>query len=101
MATTSLKLPEELKEKAISAAREMGLSPHAFMVEAIRQATRSAEMRAEFTVVAQAARAEMLESGQGHSPDAVRTYLRKRLIDPHAARPESESWLDSATPIKR
>ena len=38
MATTSLKLPDELKERAAKAAQELGISPHAFMVDAIRHA---------------------------------------------------------------
>lgn len=32
MATTSLKLSDELKQQAIAAAEKKGVSPHAFMV---------------------------------------------------------------------
>src|SRR5690606_29632255 len=46
MATT-LKLPQELKERVRSAAQEAGISPHAFMIAAIEQQTRLAEKRAE------------------------------------------------------
>ena len=35
MATTSLKLPDDLKQRAAKAAHELGVSPHAFMVSAI------------------------------------------------------------------
>ena len=39
MSTTSLKLPDELKKRAaMVAAAELGISPHAFMVGAIRNA---------------------------------------------------------------
>ena len=55
MSTTSLKLPDDLKEQAANAAAFMGVSPHAFMVDAIRQATRNAEMRREFVADAEAA----------------------------------------------
>ena len=65
MATTSLKLPEDLKERAASAAQELGVSTHAFMVEAIRQATEQTEIRAQFVEEAIAARAALLESGAG------------------------------------
>jgi len=38
MSTTSLKLSDELKQRAVAAAEQKGVSPHAFMVQAIEQA---------------------------------------------------------------
>jgi uncharacterized protein (DUF1778 family) len=38
MSTTSLKLPDELKQRAIVAARRQGVTLHAFMLNAIAQA---------------------------------------------------------------
>ena len=38
VSTTSLKLPEEIKLQAANAAKDLGITPHAFMVEAIKQA---------------------------------------------------------------
>ena len=75
MSTTSLKLPEDLKERAASAAQELGLSTHAFMIEAIRQATEQTEM---------------LETGIGYDANDVRAYLRKRLQDKTTARPAAK-----------
>lgn len=92
MSTTSLKLPEDLKERAASAAHELGVSTHAFMVEAIRQATEQTEIRARFVDEALSARAEMLESGTGYDSDDVRAYLRKRLQDKDASRPTAKPW---------
>ncbi|WP_342119778.1 CopG family ribbon-helix-helix protein [Pseudoduganella sp. OTU4001] len=92
MSTTSLKLPEDLKERAASAAQELGLSTHAFMVEAIRLATEQTEIRAQFVAEALAARAEMLESGTGYEANDVRTYLRKRVQDKAAPRPATKTW---------
>jgi uncharacterized protein (DUF1778 family) len=43
MSTTSLKLPEDVKQLAAAAAKEQGVTPHAFMVEAIRAAAAHAE----------------------------------------------------------
>ncbi|MBV6325176.1 CopG family ribbon-helix-helix protein [Duganella violaceipulchra] len=48
MSTTTLKLPDELKQKAVAAAQDLGVTPHAFMVDAIRQATEAAEQRKQF-----------------------------------------------------
>jgi len=92
MATTSLKLPEDLKERAASAAQELGVSTHAFMVEAIRQATEQTEIRAQFVEEAIAARAALLESGKGYDANEVRAYLRKRLQDKNANRPTAKPW---------
>jgi predicted transcriptional regulator len=92
MSTTSLKLSPELKERTAAVAEELGISPHAFMVEAIVQATDVAEQRAEFVAQAQAALAEMQNTGLGYDADDVRTYLRERLTNPDAVRPEAKPW---------
>lgn len=92
MATTSLKLPDELKQRAASAAEELGVSPHAFMVDAIRQAAQVVEQRSSFVAQAREARAEMLQDGLGHDADEVRSYLRQRLENARAIRPAKKSW---------
>jgi predicted transcriptional regulator len=65
MATNSLKLPEELKQRAAKAAQELGISTHAFMLDAIRQAA---------------------------DADEVRSYLRKRIGDKQTPRPDAKAW---------
>jgi predicted transcriptional regulator len=92
VSTTSLKLSEELKLRAAAAAQELGISPHAFMVEAIRQATDAAAQRAQFVAQASAARDEMQQSGLGLDTDEVSAYLRKRLVDQKTVRPNAKSW---------
>lgn len=92
MSTTSLKLPEELKQRAASAAQELGISTHAFMIDAIRQAADAVEQRSQFIAHAQAARAEMLQSGRGYDASDVRTYLRQRITDKQAERPDTKPW---------
>jgi len=92
MSTTSLKLPDELKQRAVSAAEELGLSPHAFMVDAIRQAAQAVEQRSRFVAQAREARAEMLQDGLGHDADEVRNYLRQRLQQAQTSRPAKKAW---------
>jgi predicted transcriptional regulator len=92
MSTTSLKLPEELKQRAVSAARKLGISPHAFMVDAIRQAADSVEQRSQFVAQAQAARTAMLHSGRGYDANDVRGYLRQRIADPRTVKPVTKPW---------
>ena len=56
MTTTSLKLPDALRQRAAEAAQRQGISPHAFMVQAIEQAATLAEQRAGFVAEALGAR---------------------------------------------
>lgn len=78
MTTTSLKLPDDLKARAAAAAKSRGVTTRAFMLEAIREATAVAEQRAQFVAAAQAARNDMLHSGEGYAADEVHNYLRAK-----------------------
>lgn len=92
MSTTSLKLPDELKQRAAKAAEELGISPHAFMVEAIRRAAEAVEQRSEFVAQALAARADMLQDGVGYEAEDVRAYLRRRIGDEQTPEPDAKAW---------
>lgn len=92
MATTSLKIPDELKQRAINAAQEQGMSPHAFMLNAIEQTVLSAEQRASFIAEALTAEQEMLESGQGYAAEDVHRYIKARLAGENPERPEAKPW---------
>lgn len=94
MSTTSLKLPAELKLRAAAAAKNQGMSPHAFMVGAIEQAATAAEQRATFVAEAAAARNVMRESGVGYAADEVHDYLRRRAAGQKADRPPAKPWRD-------
>ena len=94
MATTSLKLPAEIKQRAIMAAQKQGITPHAFMVSAIEQAAITAETRAHFVAEATRARSSMLKSGKGYAAGEVHTYLRSRLAGKELTRPKAKSWRD-------
>ena len=92
MSTTSLKLSEEVKQLAAAAAKHQGVSPHAFMVEAIRVAAVAAQKRAAFVADAVASRAETLKSGKGYSAAEVHTYVRGRAQGKAASKPKARSW---------
>lgn len=79
MATTSLKLPDDLKQRAAAVAQDLGMTPHAFMVDAIRKASDAAEKHAEFVAQAKAARKKMIKTGLGFEAEAVHGYLRERI----------------------
>jgi len=92
MPTTSLKLPEDIKQLAASAATQQGVTPHAFMVEAIRAAALAAQRRASFVSEAAASRVEAMESGKGYVATEVHDYLRARVQGKAAAKPKAKSW---------
>jgi predicted transcriptional regulator len=92
MATTSLKLTDELKQRTAALAQKQGVSPHAFMVDAIEHAAAAAEQRLGFVEDAQAARAQMLKSGLGFDAQEVHAYLKARIIDKAAPKPKAAPW---------
>jgi len=92
MATTSLKLTDELKQRAVAAAEKQGLSPHAFMVQAIELAAAEAERRAAFVGEARAAREQMLVSSQGYDAGEVHAFLKARIAGAKPTRPRARTW---------
>lgn len=92
MSTTSLKLPDELKQRAVAAAEKLGVSPHAFMVHAIERAATAAEQRAGFVAEARAAREQMLKTGKGYDAAEVHEYLKSRIAGGKTAKPKAASW---------
>jgi predicted transcriptional regulator len=77
--TTSLKLPDEIKLQAANAAKDLGVTTHAFMVEAIKQASINAELRRSFLEDANNARNEVLQEGKVHDADKVFKHLKARI----------------------
>ncbi len=92
MSTTSLKLSDELKQRATAAAEKKGVSPHAFMVHAIEQAATAAEQRASFVSEALAAREHMLTTGKGYDASEVHSYLKARISGKKPVKPKARSW---------
>lgn len=92
MATTSLKLPDDLKKRAANAAHELGVSPHAFMVTAIEQAAHATEQRLRFIAEAKSAREEMIDTGRGLDADEVHAFLKAKVSGKKVAKPKIRSW---------
>lgn len=92
MATTSLKLPDDLKARAQAAAENQGVSPHAFMVLAIEHATKSAELRADFIADALAARKHVQETGIAYAAEDVHEYIRAKIRGENPTRPKPIPW---------
>lgn len=92
MSTTSLKLPTDVKQLAIAAAKLQGISPHAFMVSAIREAAKNAEKWKQFVAGAVAAKAEAIQSGEGYAAEDVYAYLRAKVHGQPVDKPKAKAW---------
>lgn len=92
VSTTSLKLPEDVKQLATAAAKHQSVTVHAFMVDAIRIAAVAAEKRANFVADAMASRDEAITSGKGFSAADVHAYLRGRAQGKKLPKPKARSW---------
>lgn len=79
VSTTSLKLTEEIKLQATNAAKELGMTPHAFMVEAIKQASIHAEIRRNFIQQASIARVGVMKNGKVYESDKVFEAMKARI----------------------
>jgi len=92
MSTTSLKLPQDVKQLAVTVAKHQGISPHAFMVGAIRTAATNAQKREQFVADAVAARTASVESGEGYAAEDVHAYLRARSRGESMHKPKAKVW---------
>jgi predicted transcriptional regulator len=89
---TSLKLPEELKARVHALARKAGVSPHAFMLEAIAKQTERAESRQRFLEDALEAEREVQETGVVYSADDVHAVLLARARGQKPPRLRPSKW---------
>ena len=92
MSTTSLKLSDEIKAKAANAAKELGVSAHAFMVEAIRQASLNTEYRRAFIAEAKASREATLNTNEVYESKDVFGHLRSRIASKKTTSLKAKSW---------
>lgn len=99
-ATTTLKLPEELKVRIASAAQATGKSAHAFMIEALEAQAHLAEMRQSFINDAIASAAEVDAGGALYAMEDVQEYILARTAGKPAKRPKSIARTDIKTPVK-
>jgi predicted transcriptional regulator len=78
-ATTTLKLPEELKARIASAAKATGKAPHALMIDALSTQMTLFERRQAFIASALKAEQGVAEYGLVYEADEVFSYLQAKL----------------------
>lgn len=90
-ATTTLKLPDELKARIAPLAESAGKTPHAWMVEALQAQAELAELREAFLAEALASAAETDAGGPLYAMEDVHAYIRARAAGKKVARPKPMS----------
>ncbi len=88
MATTSLKLPEHLKEKIAELSRGVAQTPHAYMVEAIAERVARDEKRRAFLESAAESEREFKRTGIAYTHEDVARYIRALAAGKKPKRPK-------------
>ncbi|MFZ4539592.1 CopG family transcriptional regulator [Propionivibrio sp.] len=79
MSTTTIRLPEALKDRVAEAAKRAGTTSHGFILSAIAEKAAREELRADFDQVAEDRFARIVASGQTIPWQDMRAYLEERL----------------------
>ncbi len=79
MSTTSLKLPDSLKQRVNALASQLNKSPHAYMVDLIANEADRAEKRQAFIQSALEAKKDFDATGMGYDADEVHAYMRAKI----------------------
>jgi predicted transcriptional regulator len=91
-ASTTLKLPEDLKQRIAPLAKSAGKKPHAWMLEALEAQAGLAEKRRDFIAAAVAAEKEVKKTGLVYRAEDVHRYIRARFAGKKTRRPKPVKW---------
>lgn len=89
-ATTTLKLPEELKERIASVAKAAGKTSHAYMIDALAAQAAFDERRRAFVAAAFIAEQEVAEYGLVFDADEVFSHIQAKLDGKPTKRPKPQ-----------
>jgi predicted transcriptional regulator len=78
MSTTTLRLPDEVKERIDRLAAAQGKSAHAVMLATLDEGTAAVERRMEFEAEAERRLAEYQRTGEYYTLEDLRTYIVAR-----------------------
>lgn len=90
-ATTTLKLPEDLKARIAPLAYSADKTPHAWMIEALEAQARLTETRLSFVNDALTSAAEVDAGGALYAMQDVHEYILKKAAGKPAKHPKSAS----------
>jgi predicted transcriptional regulator len=89
MSTTTIRLPQDLKERVARAAERAGVSAHSFIVDAIAEKAAQEEARTDFHATAEARYAALAASGKTVPWSEMRQYLERRVAGKKPVRPKA------------
>ena len=89
----SLRLSDELKKRVEKLAEARETTPHAFMLDAIRDKTEQGEVRAAFHAEGRRRLARMKKTGLGIPAAEVFDYLEARARGENPVRPKARKFL--------
>lgn len=92
MATTSIRLPDDLKSRIAEAAVHEGTTPHSFILAAIAEKAERVELRADMEAVAASRYADIVATGETISWEDMRDYLKARIAGKTVKRPLSTKF---------
>lgn len=84
MSTTTIRISDETKARMHAAAKAMGTSAHALIVEAIEEKADRLDKQAAFVGEARARAANVAQTGQTLAWDDVKAYLQASLAPDNA-----------------
>lgn len=87
MATTTIRLPDDLKEKVSRAAKSAGTTSHNFILEAIAEKAALAEKRNDFLCDAESRYDTIVASGKTIPWADMQRYLKEKTSGKKSARP--------------
>jgi predicted transcriptional regulator len=87
-ATTSIKLPPELKSRVVALAAKAGKSPHSFIVEAIERQAAHEEKMQSFVQEALAADADIERTGEVYKSEDVHAWIGRLARGKKPTRPK-------------
>jgi len=87
MPTTTVRLPDDLKDRIARAAERAGITSHAFILNAIAERVDAEERRNEFHETAEDRYAQIVASGETIPWSEMRTYLEDRGAGKQSTRP--------------
>ena len=84
----SLRVPEEVKNRIAKLAKQQDVTPHGYMLEAIREKVELEEAQLAFRAEAEHRLARMKKTGAGIPAEEVFEYLQQRAVGRKAKRPK-------------
>ena len=90
MSTTTIRLPQDLKDRVAAAAKRAGTTAHSFILEAIAEKAAEQERRSDFHEVADKRYSRIAASGKTIRWSEMRTYLENRIAGRRARRPAAK-----------